>query len=148
MVISGGTIRSLDVIDNVIVSPALARLVSSTLLETMLTAKNRGTVRSIVTTLESVTSVTVTPSLLAKSSNTMDIDASASATSCATTVYVAVQDTPLPSTPAGRPASTTDGSTMGSLVAIVNSMVSPSFARPLSFALSQVTLTIVTYGMI
>ena len=52
---------------SVIVSPAFARVVSAALSDTMLTDVRVGGVRSMVTTLESVTAVTVWPEFPARS---------------------------------------------------------------------------------
>ena len=68
----GSVIASLATIVIVIVSPTLARAVSFALLETMLTVGSVGGVRSIVTRLESVTAVRLTPLLLAVSLKVID----------------------------------------------------------------------------
>jgi hypothetical protein len=80
MLTVGTRTGSLAAIDNVIVSPAFARVVSAALSDTMLTDVRVGGVRSMVTTLESVTADTVEPPLLARSLNAIERDALPSVT--------------------------------------------------------------------
>ena len=132
----------------VTVSPAFARVVSAVLSDEMLTVKISGTVKSIVTTLLSVTLLTSSPSLLARSSKTIDTDAAPSETSASTTTYVALQLDPLPLTVADSPAISTTGSMIGSSASIVTVIVSPAFAIDASAPLSEAMLTVVRVGTV
>ena len=107
-----------------------------------------GGVRSIVTTLPSITAVFVTPGLLAKSSNTMLRLAAPSTTWVAITVYVALQLVSLPTTVPARPAIDIEGSTMISLASRVNVIVSPAFARAVSATFDETMLMAVRVGAV
>ena len=135
------TMASSAVIVRVIVSPTFALVVSSTLSEMIEIAVSAGGVLSITTPDPSVTPVTLTPALLARSSNEMLIDTAPSATADPTTTYDALQLLPDPLTIAGRPASTTVGVVMSSLDVNDSVMVSPWLTLVASFELSEVMLT-------
>ena len=130
------------VIVSVIVSPTLALVVSATLLETIVIAVSDGSVWSITTSDPSVTALTPTPLLLARSSKSMLNDTAPSETADPTTTYDALQLLPDPLTDADRPARDTTGSVMSSLEVKVSVIVSPWLTIVTSFELSDVMLTV------
>jgi hypothetical protein len=141
----GLTIASFDVSDTVIVSPTFARLERPTLSDSMRTDVNVGAVKSIVTRLESVADDCVTPIFPERSWNATDRLARPSKSEL-DTVYDPEYVDPLPLTVAGDPASVTAGATMSSLAVIESVMVSPTFARDVSAALSDAIVTEVSVG--
>jgi hypothetical protein len=135
--------------DTVIVSPALARDVYPALSELIVTAVSVGAVRSIVTALPSVTLVTVTPGLLAKSLKAIDRLAVPSVTSAATTTYDAVYvRASVAVTAALLPAMATLGVVMASFATNDTVIVSPTFATDVKAVLFDSMRTVVSVGAV